>query len=62
MMAVEWTKTERLLATGTFPQVTQLRALGLENTEERQDSGVTMMIARRLEYGEVLKTPSQEPS
>ena len=62
MMAVEWTKMEKLLATGTFPQVTQLRALGLANTEEKQDSGATMMRAKRLEHGEVLMTPSQEPS
>ena len=60
-MAAEWTKMEKLLVTGTFLQVTQLRALGLANTEEKQDSGATMMRAKRLEHGEVLMTPSQEP-
>ena len=62
MMAVEWTKMEKLLATGTFPQVMQLRALGSENTEERQDSGALIPTVIRLESGETLRDLKKELS
>jgi hypothetical protein len=62
MMAVEWTNTEKLLATGTFPQVTQLRVLGLANTEERQDSGALIPTVIRLESGETLRDLKMELS
>ena len=52
---------EKLLATGTFLQVTLLRALGLANTEERQDSGALIPTVTRLEHGEVLMILTQEP-
>ena len=61
-MAVEWTKMEKLLATGTFPQVMQRRALGSANTEERQDSGALIPTVIRLESGETLRDLKKELS
>jgi hypothetical protein len=62
MMAVAWIKMEKLLATGTFPQVTQLRALTLVSTEETQDSGALIQTAIRLECGEMQKALKREHS
>jgi hypothetical protein len=62
MMAVAWTKMEKLLATGTFPRVMQLRALTLVNTEETQDSGALIQTAIRLESGETQKALKREHS
>ena len=61
-MAVEWTKMERLPVTGTFPQVTQLRALGLVNMVGRQDSGALMQAVIRLESGETQRALKKEHS
>ena len=60
MMAVVWTNTEKLPATGTSLQVIQLRALILVSTEEIQDSGALMQIVIRLEYGEMQKALKRE--
>ena len=61
MMAVAWTNTERLLATGTFPQVMQPRALGLVSMEERQDSGALIQTVIKLVPGEILMALNKEP-
>ena len=62
MMAVVWTKMEKLLATGTSLQVMQLRALTLVSTEETQDSGALMQTVTRPESGEMQKAQKRELS